>query len=347
MIPFFAGKAEGGRTYTEEINVQQQLLEQMKEITEEEKKILEGGAQVEKELYATGTEFTIDSRKMLERGQLITVRKHTRFVHFPSHRHTYVEVIYVCQGEVVNVIGDKHVVVKAGEILFLNQYTHHEILPSGEDDLAVNFIVLPEFFDVASAMIGRDNVLADFLVNILRQNQEKGEYLHFKVAGVLQIQNLMENMIVSLINGEQQNNLINQTTMGLLFMHLVESAQYVEMRVPNRYDNMLLMSTLSYIEQQYRTASLTTLCETLHQPMHTLSRMIKAQTGYNFTELLLRKRLSKAVQLLCDTDLPVNDVIAAVGYENASYFHRTFKEHYHMTPRVFRETYKKEQIVPM
>ena len=62
----FAGKA--GRTYTEDINVQQQLLEQMKEITEEEKKILEGGAQVEKELYATGTEFTIDSRKMLERG---------------------------------------------------------------------------------------------------------------------------------------------------------------------------------------------------------------------------------------------------------------------------------------
>ena len=48
--------------------MQQQLLEQMKEITEEEKKILEGGAQVEKELYATGTEFTIDSRKMLERG---------------------------------------------------------------------------------------------------------------------------------------------------------------------------------------------------------------------------------------------------------------------------------------
>ena len=34
----FAGKAEDGRTYTEEINVQQQLLEQMKEITEEEKK---------------------------------------------------------------------------------------------------------------------------------------------------------------------------------------------------------------------------------------------------------------------------------------------------------------------
>ena len=119
------------------------------------------------------------------------------------------------------------------------------------------------------------------------------------------------------------------------------------MRVPTQYDNMLLMSTLGYIEQRYKTASLTELCEILHQPMHTLSKMIKAQTGHNFTELLLRKRLSKAVQLLCDTDLSVNDVIAAVGYENASYFHRTFKEHYHMTPRVFRESYKKERMVPM
>ena len=327
--------------------MQQKLLDQMKEITEEEQKILEGRTQVERERYVMGEEFTIDSRKMLEQGQLIAVRKHTRFVHFPSHRHTYVEVIYVCQGKVVNIIGDKEVVVRAGEILFLNQYTHHEILPSGEDDLAINFMVLPEFFDVASKMIGKDNVMADFLVNILRHNQDKGEYLHFKVAGILQIQNLMENMIVSLINGEKRNDLINQTTMGLLFMHLVDSAQYIEMRVPNHYDNMLLMSSLNYIEQHYRTASLTELCSLLHQPMHALSKMIKAQTGYNFTELLLRKRLSKAIQLLCDTDLPVNDVIAAVGYENASYFHRTFKERYHMTPRAFREMYKREQVVPM
>ena len=68
--------------------MQQKLLDQMKEITEEEQKILEGRTQVERERYVVGEEFTIDSRKMLEQGQLIAVRKHTRFVHFPSHRHT-------------------------------------------------------------------------------------------------------------------------------------------------------------------------------------------------------------------------------------------------------------------
>ena len=79
--------------------------------------------------------------------------------------------------------------------------------------------------------------------------------------------------------------------------------------------------------------------------MIVLSKIIKKTTGFNFKELLQRKRLNKAVELMCDTDLPISDIIAAVGYENNSYFHRVFKEHYHMTPRAFRvKNSKKEQV---
>ena len=145
---------------------------------------------------------------------------------------------------------------------------------------------------MAYSMAGRNNVLADFLVNILRQDEEKGEYLYFRVAEVLQIQNLLENMIYSLVTGKGENNRINQTTMGLIFLYLVDSVQYVEMRVPNQYENMISMTTLDYIEQKYKTATLTELCETLHLPMHVLSKMIKKTTGFNFKELLQRKRLN-------------------------------------------------------
>ena len=50
------------------------------------------------------------------------------------------------------------------------------------------------------------------------------------------------------------------------------------------------------------THLLTELCDMLHLPMHVLSKMIKKTTGFNFKELLQRKRLSKAVELMCDTD---------------------------------------------
>ena len=126
---------------------------------------------------------------------------------------------------------------------------------------------------------------------------------------------------------------------------ITDSVQYVEMCVPNQYENMISMTTLDYIEQKYRTATLTELCTRLHLPMHVLSKMIKKTTGFNFKELLQRKRLNKAVELMCETDLPISDIIAAVGYENNSYFHRVFKEHYHMTPRAFRvKNSEKEQV---
>lgn len=316
--------------------MQQFLLEHLKEISEEEQKILDGVAEVDRELYTSGKDFTVDSAKMLEEGKLIAVRTHTRFVHFPLHRHNYIEVLYVCEGSLTNIIDGKEVVVRKGELLFLNQFTRHEILPAKENDIAINFMVLPEFFDVAYSMAGNNNILADFLVNVLRQDEERGEYLHFKVSEVLQIQNLLENIIYSLVTGNGDQSRINQTTMGLIFLYLLDSVQYVEMRLPNQYENMIAMTTLDYIEQQYKTATLTELCGRLHLPMHLLSKMIKKTTGFNFKELLQRKRLNKAAELMCDTNLPINDIIAAVGYENNSYFHRVFKERYHMTPRAFR-----------
>lgn len=325
--------------------MQQALLEHLRKITEEEQRILDGASEVDQGLYTSGKDFTVDSAKMLEEGKLIAVRTHTRFVHFPSHRHNFIEVLYVCEGSLTNIIGGKQVVIEAGELLFLNQFTRHEILPAGKNDIAINFMILPEFFDVAYTMAGSNNVLADFLVHVLRQNEEKGEYLHFRVAEALQIQNLLENMIYSLVTGRGDQNRINQTTMGLIFLYLLDSVQYAEMRVPNQYENMISMTTLDYIEQNYKTATLTELCVRLHLPMHVLSKMIKKNTGFNFKELLQRKRLNKAVELMCETELPISDIIAAVGYENGSYFHRVFREKYHVTPRAFREINRKRETV--
>ena len=40
----------------------------------------------------------------------------------------------------------KKYIVNKGELLFLNQFTKHEILKAGQNDIAINFMVLPEFF---------------------------------------------------------------------------------------------------------------------------------------------------------------------------------------------------------
>ena len=97
--------------------MQQALLDHLRIITEEEQRILDGVAEVDKDLYTSGKDFTVDSSKMLNEGKLIAVRTHTRFVHFPAHRHNFIEVLYVCQGQLTNIIGGKEVVIRQGELL--------------------------------------------------------------------------------------------------------------------------------------------------------------------------------------------------------------------------------------
>ena len=71
-----------------------------------------------------------------------------------------------------------------------------------------------------------------------------------------------------------------------------------------------------------------------------LSRMIKRETGKTWTDLLKEKRLSIAVWFLQNTKENIDEISRSVGYENISYFHRIFREKYHMGPKEYRDARK-------
>ncbi|MDF2611975.1 MAG: transcriptional regulator, AraC family [Lachnospiraceae bacterium] len=318
--------------------INQEIINELSNITDEEKHILYDDPKIKKSIYTKDKEFVVDSQLMLERGKLIDIRPHTRFLAFPKHKHNYIEIIYMCAGETTHMINDTYeVVLKQGDLLFLNQNSFHEILPAGKEDIAINFIVLPEFFDVAFRMMDDVNVLRDFLIGALRQDTSEADYLLFKVAEVLPIQNLIENMIWSLLYQSSNNRLVNQTTMGLLFLHLLNHTDKIEQNAPKQYERKIIFSVLRYIEENYKNASLGELASQLKQPMYQLSKLIKSYSGHTYKELLQVKRLNQAIYLLSSTNLSIADIIVAVGYDNTSYFHRVFKERYGVTPKEYRD----------
>lgn len=315
------------------------LLDQMRQITPEEEEILAGRSTIHKEIYTSARDFTIDSKKMLAKGKLIDIRTHTRFIHFPKHRHNYVEIIYMCSGSTSHIINGKtKITLNTGEFLFLNQFAYHEIEKAGEKDIAVNFLVLPEFFDQAFEMVGKDNLLSRFLLSSLQREAGDISYLYFKVADVLPVQNLAENLVWSIANRQSNNRKLNQMTMGLLFLQLLNATDRIERETPSQYENILIIETIRHIEEDYKNVRLTDLAIEMKQPVTGLSKLIKKQTGQTFKELLQQKRFSKAVQLLTNSTLSISDIILAVGYENTSYFYRTFKKLYGMSPHEYRKT---------
>lgn len=319
----------------------QKLLQQLSQITSEEQRILDGFS-IDPAIYSDSPSFIIDSRKMLQSGKLIQVRPHTRFVHFPKHTHNYVEMIYMCSGQTTHIINNSPLTLYAGELLLLNQHASQEILPAKKDDIAVNFIILPEFFDQTLTMLGAESgLLRDFVVGCLQSLDSPVSFLHFKVAEVLPIQNLIENLVWTISNGIQNKRLMNQLTMGLLFLQLLNHMDKLTTE-SSTYEQEILMNVFQYIEEHYRDGSLTRLAAQLNCEFTWLSKTIKKLTGSTYTELLQKKRLNQACFLLRSTALSVLDISMAVGYNNFSYFHRIFRQETGMTPRAYRLSFHQQ-----
>lgn len=314
-----------------------ELLKELSVITEEEQKILGGRAEIDTHIYTEKKELIVDCVKLLEKGKLIQVRPHTRFVNFPEHRHNYVEVIYMCQGSTTHIIDGSQVVLREGDLLFLNQHAVQQILPAGREDIAVNFIILPEFFHVAFSMMGaEENALREFLAGALCGKDKSIPYLYFHVADVLPIQNLVENMVWTIFYDLSNKRSCNQITMGLLILQLLNHMDRMETG-SGRFDRELTGAVLSYVEEHYRSGSLSQLAEILGYEVYWLSREIKKRTGRTYHELRQARRLSQAAYLLLGSSLPVSDIIQSVGYDNTSYFYTKFKERYGISPGEYRK----------
>jgi two-component system, response regulator YesN len=69
-----------------------------------------------------------------------------------------------------------------------------------------------------------------------------------------------------------------------------------------------------------------------------LAHLLKARCGTSYVKYLTQLRIEEARKLLSTTDLTIAAVSVAVGYEDATYFHRVFRRETAMTPSTFRQT---------
>ncbi|MBR1855481.1 MAG: helix-turn-helix domain-containing protein [Oribacterium sp.] len=320
--------------------MKKELLTQLSMLTSEEKELLNGHQTIDRSIYYApekgDNNSVIDHKRILTDGKLIDIRPHTRFVHFPKHTHNYIEFVYMCAGSTKHLIDEQPITLMEGDLLFMNQHAAQEIFPASKDDIAVNFMIRPEFFDeVLPKLTGDRNPLRDFLISCLTDRDMGGNYLYFSVHGLLPVQNLMENLIWLMLKDPERKRILAQQSMALLFEHLVSND--INISLPeNSYEQELMIKLLSYIETEYKNAALSDFIEKNSVDIYTMGRIIKKNTGKTFKDLLMEKRMKTAGYLLKNTDLSTVDISFNVGYENTSYFHRLFKETYGMSPRNYR-----------
>ncbi|MBQ9031810.1 MAG: AraC family transcriptional regulator [Parasporobacterium sp.] len=68
-----------------------------------------------------------------------------------------------------------------------------------------------------------------------------------------------------------------------------------------------------------------------------LSIIFKKKTGVSPQQYLIRYRMEKSAELLTETELSIRAVAMAVGYSDPLTFSKAFKQHYGVSPTIFRE----------
>ena len=104
-------------------------------------------------------------------------------------------------------------------------------------------------------------------------------------------------------------------------------------------DNTLSVTIEKYIQENYKDPSLglNKISDEFQISESYFSHMFKEKTGVNFSTYLENIRMTEAARLIKETDISLNELYIAVGYNNSNTFRRAFKKVYGVTPSAMRE----------
>ena len=99
-----------------------------------------------------------------------------------------------------------------------------------------------------------------------------------------------------------------------------------------------LKPAVEYIEVNFgRAVTLDEVARSAHLSVSRLAHLFKEQMGITVVDYITDIRIKYAKELLLTTNKNCTEICFESGYNNQSYFTRTFKENAKMTPRQFRE----------
>ncbi len=99
-----------------------------------------------------------------------------------------------------------------------------------------------------------------------------------------------------------------------------------------REGNNYVRMAKEYMEKQYmEDVSLDMVADHVGITSFYMSRLLRRETGANFTEMLTDIRMQKALELLWKNECSIREVSERTGYVSLSYFYKVFKKYFGVT----------------
>ena len=255
-----------------------------------------------------------------------------RSFQIPVHWHDEFEIIYVRSGFLTVSISGKSYIGKTGDAFVVSPGNLHLM---GSQTGTVDYYTF--LFPLKYISFRTDDMLDEKLLEPLNSG-------HLMICP--RVNDTAKELCEQLIkiyeakNDESESKITTQVRTKIILLQFIlemwKKGFVIENDTSGR--NIVEKEMVSYIQQNFTgKISLREFGEQFHLSEKYISRYFKEHFHITLSQYVTYLRLEHAKQLLQDTDIPVTDVAMQSGYQNVSYFIRSFQKAYAVSPLKYRK----------
>mgnify|MGYP000663529430 FL=1 len=255
-----------------------------------------------------------------------------RSFQIPVHWHDEFEIIYVRSGFLTVSISGESYIGKTGEAFVVSPGNLHLM---GSQTGTVDYYTF--LFPLKYISFRTDDMLDEKLLEPLNSG-------HLMICPRVKdtAKELCEQLIEIYMakKDESESKIATQVRTKIILLQFIlemwKKGFVIENDTSGR--NTVEKEMVSYIQQNFTgKISLREFGEQFHLSEKYISRYFKEHFHITLSQYVTYLRLEHAKQLLQDTDIPVTDVAMQSGYQNVSYFIRSFQKAYAVSPLKYRK----------
>ena len=255
-----------------------------------------------------------------------------RSFQIPVHWHDEFEIIYVRSGFLTVSISGESYIGKTGEAFVVSPGNLHLM---GSQSGTVDYYTF--LFPLKYISFRTDDMLDEKLLEPLNSG-------HLMICP--RVKDTAKELCEQLIEiyeakkDESESKITTQVRTKIILLQFIlemwKKGFVIENDTSGR--NTVEKEMVSYIQQNFTgKISLREFGEQFHLSEKYISRYFKEHFHITLSQYVTYLRLEHAKQLLQDTDIQVTDVAMQSGYQNVSYFIRSFQKAYAVSPLKYRK----------
>lgn len=259
------------------------------------------------------------------------------FTQVPLHWHEDMELVYIKKGVGTVSVDFIPCKVRAGDIIFICPGQLHLIQQFQQESMEYENIIFPLSLLNTRQM---DASWEKYLSPVIHRQVALPMQLRPGMPGYPEIASCLDQIdAIRRTFPEAYELFIKGKLFELFFLlynlHLVSVPQ-AESSQQKTLDRM--RQILKYLEQHYaEPLTIQKMAEASGFSQSHFMKFFKNTFGMPFTAYLRDYRLTIASRLLLASEDTILNIASSTGFENLSYFNRTFRQKFGMTPREFRK----------